>query len=120
MNNIIKKSKSKEKEPENAERALGYALFLLNIRQRSIAEIKEKMSDRGFIAEVIKQTLERLNELHYIDDERYAEIIVRDSKSYKSWGYQRVRLKLIERKLPKEVIDAVLERDFTEADELVV
>jgi regulatory protein len=115
-----KKSKSTEREPENPDRGLSYCLFLLNIRTRSEGEIVESMTGRGFTPEVIKTTLERLKELRYVNDKEYAETIIESCKRFKPWGYSRIRVKLMERKIPRAIIESSLEKYFTEADELLI
>ena len=55
------------------EKALSYALSLLALRARGRKEMAEKLSGKKYEADVIDAVLVRLAELHYLDDERFAQ-----------------------------------------------
>lgn len=48
------------------------ALRLLTRRDRSEAELREKLRQLGFSTTAVAETIERCLELHYLDDRRYA------------------------------------------------
>ncbi|MBD0323241.1 MAG: regulatory protein RecX [Aldersonia sp.] len=48
-------------------------LRLLTVRARSRAELEQRLHKRGFAAEVVEHTMERLTEMRLIDDAEFAE-----------------------------------------------
>ena len=54
-------------------RALDVAVRQLALRPRSVAEIRRKLRDYGAEPDAIEQTLQRLLELRYLDDEAFAK-----------------------------------------------
>ena len=57
--------------------ALDYAAGLLDARAYSSAELKKKLEDRGYAAEDVAEALEKLKDYGYINDEAFAENMVR-------------------------------------------
>ncbi|MCL5666924.1 MAG: RecX family transcriptional regulator [Patescibacteria group bacterium] len=102
------KKLSKTKEPENAESAYDYAVFLLSLHLRTVKEVLGKMQKRGYSESVINKTIEQLKGQHYLDDQRYAEIFLENLKTYRNFGYYGVKKKMIEKKLPADLIESVL------------
>lgn len=111
------KPAQKTKEPENAEKAYDYAVFLLSLKLRTMGEMLDKMRKRGFSEKVIDQTLEQLKERKYLDDRRYAEIYLENLKAYKNFGYYGIKKKFMEKKLPPGLIEEILEEGLTFEDE---
>ncbi len=108
----------KTKEPENLEKAYDYAVFLLSLKLRTVGEIISKMQGRGYTETVTAQTIDRLKNQHYLNDQQYAEIYLENLKSYKNFGFYGIKKKLIEKKLPKELIEDILSQGLTLEDEL--
>jgi regulatory protein len=113
----FKSVKTKTKQPDSWEHAYNYALFLLNLRLRTEGEMREKMQQRGYVEKVIDQVIAILQQDKLIDDERYLEIYIDNMKQYKYYGYYMIKKKLMERRLPKELIEAKLEVLITKDDE---
>lgn len=105
------------KKPDDVEHGYEYALFVLNLSMRTEAELREKMSKRGYFPEVINNVIERLYKDRYIDDKRYAEVFIESMKRGKSYGQFMIRRKMIEKKLPKEIIQESMREFLSEEDE---
>ena len=114
------KAKNKTKEPENADKAYEYAVFLLSLRLRTEGEIREKMSGRGYVEDVIESTIKKLLEQKYLDDKRFAEVFLENLKLYKNFGFYGIQKKFMEKKLPKEIISSALAEGLTVEDEIKI
>jgi regulatory protein len=116
---MFKKSKAL-KDPGDFDHGYNYALFLLNLSMRTVAEVEEKMTKRGYVKPVVKEVINRLLEDKYLDDENYAEVFINSMKNYKTWGRFMMKKKMYERKLPKDLIEEKLEELVSEQDEIEI
>ncbi len=114
------KPKSKTKEPENEAKAYEYAVFLLSLQLRTVGEIREKMTGRGYTSEIIENVLNQLRDNKYLDDERYAQVFLDNLKQYKILGYYGIKKKFMMKKLPEDIISKVLDEGLSLADELKI
>ena len=85
------------------------ALALLDRRDYSRAELLKKLTEKGEDETEAAEAVERLAELGFVDDSRYAPIIVRHYAA-KGYGPQRVRQELQRRGIPKELWDEAMEQ----------
>ncbi len=105
------------KDPSNSEHAYEYAIFLLNLSMRTVAEVEEKMKTRGYLPKVIDEVITRLLEDKYLNDEHYAEVYIENLKRYKYYGRFMMRKKLWEKKLSRELAEQKLAELVSEDDE---
>ena len=84
------------------------ALAMLDRRDYSRAELLKKLVEKGEDETEAAAAVERLAELGFVDDARYAPIIVRHYAA-KGYGPQRVRQELQRRGIPKELWDEAME-----------
>lgn len=108
------------KDPSSVEHGYGYALFLLELRFRSEQEMQEKMKTRGYKEQVIADVISRLKKEKLIDDERLAESLIHSFTEYRYYGYLMVKKKLIEKLLPKQIIEGALSEWYEVAEETKV
>ena len=104
-------------DPGSVDAAKETALLLLDRRDYSRAELLRKLEEKGFDAAAAEQALDRLTELGFVDDARYAPIVVRHYAA-KGYGARRVQQELQRRGIPKELWDAAME-EMPEQDETV-
>ena len=104
-----------ELETGSAEAAKLKALSLLDRRDYSRAELLRKLTEKGFDAAASETALDRLTELGFVDDARYAPIVVRHYAA-KGYGAQRIRAELQRRGIPKQLWDAAM-AEMPEQDE---
>lgn len=114
------KKPSKSPQPDSVEHGFNYTMFLLNLRLRTEGEIREKMTNRAYNQEVINKVVEKLYKLGYLDDLRFAQNLIESYKNYKSYGFYMVKKKLMEKKLPNQLIEEVLNENYSVEDEIVV
>ena len=85
------------------------ALAMLDRRDYSRAELLKKLVEKGEDETEAAEAVERLVELGFVDDARYAPIIVRHYAA-KGYGPQRVRQELQRRGIPKDLWDEAMEQ----------
>ena len=85
------------------------ALQLLDKRDYSRAELLRKLAEKDFDEAEATEAVDRLVELGFVDDARYAPIIVRHYAA-KGYGAQRVRQELQKRGIPRELWDEAMEQ----------
>ena len=85
------------------------ALAMLDRRDYSRAELLKKLTEKGENETEAAEAVERLAELGFVDDARYAPIIVRHYAA-KGYGPQRVRQELQRRGIPKDLWDEAMEQ----------
>ena len=90
--------------PEDAK---ARALALLDKRDYSRAELRRKLLEKGVSEADADAALERLGALGFVDDARYAPIVVRHYAA-KGYGRRRVAQELQRRGIPRELWDAAL------------
>ncbi|SHG04366.1 regulatory protein RecX [Marinomonas polaris] len=83
------------------------ALSLLSHREHSKKELATKLKTRGHEEEEISATIERLEEMNYLNDERFAEIFVR-SRLSKPLGASRIQQELIQKGINSELAKTAL------------
>ena len=93
------------------------ALAMLDRRDYSRAELLKKLTEKGEDETEAAAAVERLAELGFVDDARYAPIIVRHYAA-KGYGPQRVRQELQRRGIPRELWDEAMEQ-MPEQDDTV-
>lgn len=106
--------------PNNYERLLAYALWLLSKKRYTCSEISKKL--KAFIkrhelieSEASAQVIDRLKELNYLNDRKFAEDYVSDRVRFKPRGKF-----LLQRELKMKGIDPVVSAatlDNLEVDE---
>ncbi|MDK2820536.1 MAG: regulatory protein [Clostridia bacterium] len=112
----------KTKKPNNQSKtaAWNYALRLLTFRQRSCQEMRLRLKQKGFIDEIINQTLEKLKDLNLLDDVRFAE----DWASYRvnnhPMGGLRLKQELQQRGIEPSLAEEVVAKVLTPGLELVL
>ena len=90
------------------------AIELLARREHSRLELRQKLAQRGFPAELIDPVLNELAESGLLNESRYAEMYA-SSRADKGYGPLRIASELRERCIPQEQIDqalAELENDW--------
>ena len=114
---MTSKAETKEFDPGSVEAAKKRALWLLDKRDYSRAELCRKLTEKGYADTAAEAAVDRLAELGFVDDKRYAPIIVRHYAA-KGYGRQRVQRELARRGIPKELWEDAL-AEMPEQDETV-
>jgi regulatory protein len=94
--------------------AVGY----LARRSHSRRELKNKLFRKGFPAREIYQALDRLEELGYVDDRKFAVEYARYRLRQSPRGKRVLIMELLQRGVGREIIDDVLPEVFDEFPEV--
>ena len=92
------------------------ALVYLGYRARTAHEVQQKLVQSGFEAAVAEDTVVRLHELGYLDDEAYARNYVEARFRNRGYGPGRLRRDLRRRGVAAGLIDTVLDEMMVQED----
>ncbi|MFZ5800326.1 MAG: regulatory protein RecX [Candidatus Omnitrophota bacterium] len=95
------------RRPLDLKAAKQAAYKLLKCRDRSEKEICQRLKLKGFSQEVIRQAVEHLYKLNYLDDRRFAKAWVA-SRLNKPLGIRRIVLELKQKGIGQDLINEVL------------
>ncbi len=90
-----------------ARRAYATAVKLLGPRDHSRLELRRKLLKRDFEAELCDATLDKLESLKYLDDERFASRYA-EQRAASGYGPLSIRAKLAERGVDSHVISVAI------------
>jgi len=97
--------------------ALQKAYRLLSMRSHSEKELEKKLREKGFSQVVVKEALEKLHELKYLDDELFARQWARNLVVNKLWGNRKIIISLQEKGVSAELISAATDEARREISE---
>lgn len=96
------------------------AFELLSYRDHSEKELRKKLTDRKFSEDSINETIERLSELGYINDEKFAENYYRELIFTRKFSKRRALYELQKKGIDRELIALVTEEiEVDETDTLL-
>lgn len=84
------------------------ALMILGAREHSTKELSTKLSQRGHTSEDIAKTIAHLQDMNYLNDQRFAEVFVR-SRASKPLGPLRIRQELAMKGIKENIASQALE-----------
>lgn len=90
------------------------ALALLEFRDRTERELRQKLKEREYSAEEINETVLFLKEYRYLDDEAYADRYIRSCVARKS--RRQIRADLERKGVSREIIDLQLQEKTVDED----
>lgn len=90
------------------KRARERALRLLALRGRSRAELRKKLTERGFTKSAIDRVLENLGELGYLDDKAFAVNRARHLAVNRLYGDRKIEDQLREKGVEREAAQAAI------------
>jgi regulatory protein len=96
------------KQEDERNKAYARAIRFLGFRARSQAEMVRYLRDKGYSAEVVDDTVGRLVNEQYLDDEAFARFWLEDRERFRPRGQQALRYELRQKGIADEVIDTVL------------
>ncbi|TCV97236.1 regulatory protein [Luteibacter rhizovicinus] len=97
-----------DKKPKAPRSAFDKALGLLARREHSQRELRQKLNRGGFARDESTAAVERLGDLGYQDDSRFAEVLVR-SRIGQGYGPARIRAELKSQGISDAAIRELLE-----------
>jgi regulatory protein len=94
------------------------AFRLLAFRPRSEKEIRQKLRLKGAGNKLIEQVVEELKEKGLIDDQKFAASWAESRISNRPMGKFLLRRELMQKGIKKETIEGVIEKAYSEEDEV--
>jgi regulatory protein len=102
---------------EESQAAMAYAVRLLAQQDRTTAEIRDRLTRRGFAAEATRGTVARLTQQGYLNDRKLAEHVVRDALTRRPRGRRAIEWTLRKRGVPDEILTTCIEQHLAGVDE---
>jgi len=100
----------------DVKRAVSAVERLLKIRLRSEHELRERLLQKGFSAEVVAEIIRRYAKLGLVDDGFFAEQWIK-SRQKRLYGAKRIRYELSLKGVDKSIIEEKLSGGWGEAEE---
>ena len=97
-----------------------YAARALSARSQTSGELRQKLMRRAARAEDVQQALERLKELGYLNDQRFAESFASWRRENQGLGKTRVVRDLLARRVAPGVAMKAAEAAYSGADEIAM
>ena len=102
---------------EGVDKALRVAARFLEMRPRSVAEIRERLQRKAFDPETIDAALARLSELGLVDDSSFARFWVENRQAHRPRGTGALRDELRRKGIDRTVVETILGDDELTGDE---
>lgn len=93
---------------EDPAAVLDAAARFLEVRPRSIAEVRRRLLDAGYRAGLVEEAIDRLLDLGMMDDEAFARVWVESRDRARPRGERALRSELRRKGVADEVVVAVL------------
>ncbi len=98
----------KFKQEDQRDKAYNRAVRFLGFRVRSQAEMERYLRDKGYPADVVAETIDRLARQEYLNDEEFARLWLDNRERFRPRGQQALRYELRQKGLAAEVIEAAV------------
>ncbi len=110
------------KKPTPLDRAglMSYSAKVLSVRSQTISELREKLKRRAAQADDVDDVLQRLKEMGYLNDERFAETFASWRRDNEGLGKTRVLRDLMARRVAPAVAKQAAEAAFQKTDEIAM
>lgn len=89
--------------------AYNYCIKLLSIKDRTSKEITTKLKQKNCSEEIINETLDKLMDYGYINDEKYVENWIRDMSKKPGMSKKNMYYKMLHKGLSKDLLDSKFE-----------
>ncbi len=109
----------KKEDRMNLNRAREYALRLLEYRERSEQEIKERMARKNYNERLVRSTIKFLKNHNLVNDRRFARMWA-ESCLRRSYGRWKVHSDLHRKGIDEAIVEEVLGESYSKVDELQI
>ncbi len=117
-------ARPKKREPVGEAELFEYAVGALSRRMRTVRDLRRLMKPRAFEGERgerdMDRVCERLVELKYLSDTRFAQDFTRLRKENQGFGRRRVAQDLAVKGVGKELVAETVAAAFDETDEVAL
>ncbi len=102
---------------DEGEKVLNYTFRILGKKGYTEREIEEKLYQKGYKKEIREKTIDRLKELGYLNDRKFAQEFIERCLLRKAAGKYLLAKKLQEKGVRKEIVEESLEKVYPEKEE---
>lgn len=117
-------ARPKKREPVGEAELFEYAVGALSRRMKTVRELRRLMKPRALEGEAgerdMNRVVERLIDLKYLSDERFAQDFTRLRKENRGFGQRRVAQDLAAKGVGKELAASTLAAAYDDADEVAL
>lgn len=104
------------KQKDEPQLAFMSIVAYLNYGMKTEYQIVKKMREKGYSSKAISQAVEKAKQYHFIDDVYYTEEYIQNHGKSRKQGEYRIRQDLMQKGIPKELIDEKIEMLYSEED----
>lgn len=109
------KMKSNYRTQVNNYSAFDTAAYYLGYKDRTVYELKQKLSEKGYSDDEIAEAMDKLQEYGYVNDSRYARLYIKQNSTQK--GSRRLINELKQKGIDKELsIEEAMKLDINEIE----
>jgi regulatory protein len=94
---------------ERLQHALDLAYRFLGHRDRTVAEVRDRLTAEGVEPGVVDDAIAELRHQGYLDDARYAQRFVEDRRTIDAWGAERIERRLLAVGVDPALIETALD-----------
>ena|SRR5881394_1040319 len=100
------------------ERTMNRAVKLLTAKQRSVAELRERLLEKTWTnSEIVDRVIEKLKEYGYLDDRKYASDLALSKLRQTPQGKRKLQQSMSQKKLDREIRDEAIVAAFEKIPE---
>jgi len=93
---------------EKLQRALELGYAYLNRRERTVSEVRAQLERKAVSPALIEAAVSMFLKQGFLDDERFARLLVSDKRELEQWGSERIRRGLLTRGIDRELAERAL------------
>ncbi len=98
-------------------KARNYALRLIEMRRRSVKDVRDKLKVKGVTPADIDLVIDDLLSLGLLDDEKFARDWIENRQHFRPTGVVRLRQELFAKGIDREIVDQAIREYKSTADE---
>lgn len=94
------------------QKCYNLALYYLAKRQHSVSELTKKLAAKEHVQEDIDKVVEKLKNLHFLNDKEFAYSRIRYRYEGSKWGLTRIKLELGQKGVDREIIEQAVAEHY--------
>ena len=103
---------------KDKNQALKFATKLLNIRKRSVFEMRNRLQRKEFENNIINEVVQELIEYKYLNDEEFTEAYINDRINFNPRGSFLIKKELREKGVAENIVNKKIKELFPEEKEM--
>ena len=113
----LARKSTKKSAPLDLDGLMNYAARALSARSQTISELRVKLKRRAAAASDVDEVLQRLKEIGYLNDQRFAESLASWKRDNQGIGKTRVMRDLLARRVAPALAKKAADSAYASADE---